>query len=1116
MRDALQPYQGPNTVNYLCIVVLELLGESSLRRLPALCAGFHSVNRTLEPRLQRAVMNLRLAGCAPSTLRELRLMVDRYQIHHRNLERARQENRQDQERHTLPRRFVIGDDLSIVKTWTKIPPADISAALTALCSILPLRTVAKLVPHDWRAAASINDGPGNFGGTVEPLAFEPPPPPTFPLDILGRGPGLVRWSELVAVANRYDELDVHRGKQEAGTRSWFRRLHDEKGASTARLLQASESGLVQADGIDLQGIKHLIGLPGAGKTTLLFLLAGLMSERGHRVCFLLPSIEVATAFVEKLSEYGVDSGLLYGQGETARNKHVLNFAATLAADSQGFGVSRVTAPFFATNCALAGFVTDEDEPFPHSTPPCRQLSQRSGRGKKSKPHQCSLSSICGRQMSERKLTSTNIWVGHVLSTDRMLSPLFTDTKVRHFEYIAKTFDLVVVDECDGMQNALDARGTPLTKLAGDSDSVWDALIQDLHSPAARGRNAFVAGSAVPTLLEMTGRFGRATERLTATVMHFDKKFRSDHANQLLTALSLIADMFPFDGNGDDESDAHRDAKGAFERLWDSAAKVIAFRHATPGKDNHDDEDETDLDRELAHSAFGFKASLSEVTAFHARVVQALEVWDRDGSDTAMQTVAATLRSAPGLRSPLGDDVFLNYAALLATVSLLVLQHFGLAPHLRLMNSEGIVSDRVFQSRPSKDLLSVVPESLVGRLSGVRYTVSDEGNVDIAQVGFAGTPRLLFDRAAKLESPTGNGGCAVLLTSATSLLEQSPSFHVHAGPHYVLQRPNAGTGWKLSRYRFLPLQDPSDVTRMLRFSGSRLADRERILVTMADQLLRGGPLAEVESALKTNDVVDAVGRKAGFVVNSYEQCALLYAHIQANYPSWRGRVRYLARAEPGGGVRSDAVTASDVERLGRDANWDLLVFPMNAIGRGVNIVYQFGPRIDKAMLGSLFFLTRPHPRADSLQLIQGMVARASQDFDQRHFETTAAALDALNMARRGAANTIDYLLRLPLAMQRLGKYAEPFVADQMIIILQTIGRAMRGDCPAFAYFVDSAWAPRSSVGGVDTRNSSMLVMMRGILRHCLHHSDASLRECYQNLYEPFFEPLNNIQNLQATE
>ena len=115
-------------------------------------------------------------------------------------------------------------------------------------------------------------------------------------------------------------------------------------------------------------------------------------------------------------------------------------------------------------------------------------------------------------------------------------------------------------------------------------------------------------------------------------------------------------------------------------------------------------------------------------------------------------------------------------------------------------------------------------------------------------------------------------------------------------------------------------------------------------------------------------------------------------------------------------------------------------------------------------------------------------------------------------RKVAVDQVKQLLRLPLVSSRLGSYARPFVADQMIIILQTIGRTMRGDRPAFVYFVDAAWAPASAHGMVDTERTSMLVMMRSILNECLSDPDPVARACYENLYTSFSVPLGHIENL----
>lgn len=1111
MREQLRPYSAVNRLNYLCIIASELLGEFSLVNIPALASGFESIEKTLFPDVVVALHNIRLANIAPTTVRELHLMADAYRLHFRQLE-LRMARGDETAKDELPQRYLINEDLTIKRTWTHLIPDDVVDALDALTSVQPLRHRELLPLHNPANTAEITAEP-RYSSVVMPLGFEPPEPPTYNLDRVGEAPGMVSWKSLIEVANRFDAIDESKGRQSPGERSWFKRLHDASGNPTAVLLEPGETGLVEAKGIDLSGLKHLIGLPGAGKTTLLYLLAGYLSHEGHSVCFLFPSIEVAGGFIETLAGYDVAVGLLSGQGETARTKHVLNFASALSNQNHGYGVTRKIAPFFATNCALAGFASDEDQDFPHTTPPCMEIMQRPHSGKRPRRHRCALSSVCGLQRGERELSSATIWAGHILSTDRRVSPLFTDAEVRHFEYLARTFDFLVVDECDGAQSNLDVRGTPMLKLAGDSESLWSTLIRDLHDPAARGNNAFVAGVTMPTLLEMTGRFGRATERVVGRLLHMPERFRNDNANVLHTSLSIISDMFAYEDDWDDSKKAaFLDARKAFELIFDAAVKQVAFRQ-TVLHDDHDEDDEeaSDLERSIAEAAKLTGKANEEVREFYERLLQSIEIWERDGSENSIVGVANVLRTTPGLLSSHDDETFYAYSALLVSVTLLVLQHFGLAPHLHLLNSQNLVSDNVFESRCSKDQLAILPESLVGRLSGVRYSISEEGNVDVAHVGFAGTPRMLPQRMIELGVERG-GGMAVLLTSATSMLEQSPSFHVGVGPDYVLRRPNAGSGWEKSKYVFLPKKDPQNTQVALRFSGAKMHQRERVLKTIVDQLLRHGVMSDVEQAIRENDVENGVGRKAAFIVNSYEQCEMLFDHIQANHSNWRGRVRYLVRPKLHGSLHEAAITASEVERLGEDQGWDLLIFPMSAIGRGVNIVYRYGPRQDKAMLGSLFFLTRPHPRGDSLQLIQGLVARDSERFDRRQFSNTAEALVELKKARKETTQTIEYLLRMPLVAQALGKYAEPFVADQMIMTLQTIGRAMRGDCPAFVYFVDAAWAPNSANGQPDTERTSMLVMMQNILRQCLNHPDHAVRECYQNLYQSFSVPMSTITNL----
>lgn len=1219
MREHLQPYKGPNRFNFLCILATELLGVNHLRDMPSLLAGFDSVLSTLSPGVATAIRNLRLDQLAPITESDVRLLVQIYQAHHARQKmatRPRAQGVSDQgqpfgsaARHanqTLPlwsdgpedeeptgsataalvdgrgatttetadsdatqqdgivARFVIDERLNVRKSWTHVIPDDVKCALQSLTAPLPVRMRPQRLMHDPTLPATVRHHRSPVEALVEPLGFMPPAPPMADVTVTGKAPGVVHWADLALWADRFDEIDVKVGRQRPGMRSWWRRLHTAEGEPIAELMRADAAGLVPTPSIELVGIKHLIGLPGAGKTTLLYLLAAWMYERGYRVCFLFPSIEVSNAFVETLARYGIDSALLFGQSDRSRSKHVANFASAVGQDNRGYGVTRANADFFATNCALAGYSSEEDIPFPHEQPPCGQVIQRAtdaagdlAKGCKvtrARMRQCALSSVCGRQFAERKLSTASVWAGHVLSTDREVSPLFSTVKMRQFEYLARSFDLVVVDECDGAQQNLDARGTPLLKLSGDADSVWNRLLMDLHAPAAQGRNAFVAGANIPNIMAMSGRYGIAAERLTAAIIHAPDKFRKDMANKLLTAVSLLAEMYPdaheeagWEREGEETEQArearrerHQQKLQVIETVWQQVAKRVAYRSGMPLLDDGDedrhgegrnDEGETGCEgpdageRRMAHHWLGGRElvakmaatvgiSPEELLAYSDALFETLDRWDRDATEQLIKPIVSHLRQAPGL-TPLKDEVeFFELARLLSHVSLLVFQHFGLAPHLRLLNAQGILGDDVFESRPSREFLALVPESLVGRLSGVRYTVADEGDVDISHVGVAGTPRLLVRRMLELGHEKGQGP-AILMTSATSMLAPSPSFHVHEGPHYVLRRPNAGDGWSRSRYEFLPMKQPQDSRKSLFFSGARLSQREQILQNMVDQLLADGELSQVESAIAQNDVQDGVRRKAAFVVNSYDQCRLVYDHIRGHHPSWRSRVRVLVR----GGVLGDAsvsaehaITASEVERLGDDDGWDLFVFPMSAIGRGVNVVFRRGPRAGRAMLGSVFFLTRPHPKTDSLSFLQGIVARESEAFDRQRFRSLPEALRAMRQGRSELSFKVRQLLRMQQSARSLGPYAEEFVADQMIMILQTIGRAMRGDCPAFIYFVDAAWAPMSAIGRKDTARTSMLLMMREILGKCIEHEQPAIKACYENLYRTFFTPLSQVQGV----
>ena len=246
------------------------------------------------------------------------------------------------------------------------------------------------------------------------------------------------------------------------------------------MLSPQGTGLAPTDRIDLDDVSHMIGLPGAGKSTLIFLLVVLLARQGRRVTLLVPSIEFALALDADLTRYEVPTALLVGQSPDARRRHATRLAERIATmDSGGFGQTAAGAELLGTRCALAGFVSVPPAgfDFPHDRPPCSVAAPGSGqegrKGRARKETGSVRSPYVLRTAALRRGGSPTptalVHIGHVISTEVVASPHFHAERMRQFEMLARTSDLVIIDEVDGAQAALDQKGIAELDLFGSSE-----------------------------------------------------------------------------------------------------------------------------------------------------------------------------------------------------------------------------------------------------------------------------------------------------------------------------------------------------------------------------------------------------------------------------------------------------------------------------------------------------------------------------------------------------------------------------------------------------------------------------------------------------------------------
>jgi len=547
---------------------------------------------------------------------------------------------------------------------------------------------------------------------------------------------------------------------------------------------------------------------------------------------------------------------------------------------------------------------------------------------------------------------------------------------------------------------------------------------------------------------------------------------------------------------------------ALRSFWDGCVQTALFRRT---------EHEEGLEFDNDSVAFDLGVKPSKLVACSESLSNLLRDWlSEPVPNIRDEVLAKAMQITFDLCEPkamLSGPEKLELFRFLVEVTALVFQFLRLVPAQQAMVAEGVHREPLFQDGISEDLARSVPDALLGRLSGIRFHVEDvrgRATVRIQYVTFRGAPRVLLYRMHELHRHEGqSSGPAVLMASATSYLEESPSYHVPVGPHIVLRRRISDASWRDSIYKFDPIPDSQSKDGKLRFSGSPVEKRKRILCAMIDHYFEG------ESPLVQRLVNDFdPGRRVGFVVNSYEQVRWCKEHLSRKYPVLAEKIIGVIDRPP---IENsgDWITTAQVEKLNARDDWIAIVFPMRSLARGVNIVFEQGQRRRDALIGSLVFLTRPHPASESLDLVAGIAGSQTLAFDQRKFEGNWGVPEFHRewvLARAKLMAIVRRLLRFPIMASKLGDLAEPFTADVMVDVLQTIGRAMRNGCKARVIFADAAWAPNSAVGGADDADSSMLVRMCAILEKRVSSIDPIEREIYQALYEPFLEPLRRCHGL----
>lgn len=188
--------------------------------------------------------------------------------------------------------------------------------------------------------------------------------------------------------------------------------------------------------------------------------------------------------------------------------------------------------------------------------------------------------------------------------------------------------------------------------------------------------------------------------------------------------------------------------------------------------------------------------------------------------------------------------------------------------------------------------------------------------------------------------------------------------------------------------------------------------------------------------------------------------------------------------------------------------------MNAIGRGFNILNANG----KAAFGTGYFLTCPYPHPHDTQAIAQELNRRALDWadnpDFIAWKEDGIQQRAEAVRRRAAQcwRSAEYRSYYSTLRNDKELYAFPrrdLAATTAGLIIQAVGRLLRGGVPFYAYFVDAAWAPNYAKDKTaETPRTSLLAAIIDLLEDYVHDDPIG-----NALYEPLADAIAAIENFE---
>ncbi len=909
------------------------------------------------------------------------------------------------------------------------------------------------------------------------------------------------------IASEIDQLRLQRGLSTAlgSQKSWLELVDNLLGYRAI----LPDGSLASKNNVPLHidGHAYVVGAVAAGKSTIAKLIladAALHPEKEIRITLVVSDTTAALNLADELNTlfctWGEKPVAVPLIGRSTRDLHLqrLYRSSKFRPDHWALRWLNPACPLqaLATEQAPCGVLPGKE--------PCESLYQPPKKpGGRKTYHYCPLFAVCPSKQLYRDMPIARIWITTPGALGKSSLPAQIERRKVHLtEIVYEQSDLVIFDEADTIQQWFDNLFAEEVILTNGSDGLLD--IEDVETA-----QAWVPRRTQPT---STRRWvGR--NYFTALTLGYKLAWR-------LLGLPKWEECL-----GQDRIEADKKAQSVVFHL-DKLSQKDPITIDRPKKNAQNDP--------VYRLALIMRALIAAGDSAHnSSVRDECQAWIEDFIPNIQQTLQKLAQETIAWRIQVDKGTYTDQEIpeppdnldTLAQRLEFVLSVMSLDRNIRIVfyewynKPENMLTDLNEHSleRSPSNLTDILPIPPTGRMFGTYYSKDLEIGQDekkdfvlhsgLSVFGYPNIGRWYFLHFHELFSDLdGRRGPNVLSLSGTSWLPHSSQWHITLPPQGILDPSiEAQEAITQSNFFYIPQYAwKKKALKPIRISGSPeklqpIKDMIRALATSRSG--RKAPLQEELDQLQQlaqeeprywNDR----GRLL-LIANSYEQAEWAHRELKLSElarTALPGEIRYLARTNNDNDevMADDMVYRSDIEDFAR-TNGKILIAPLQAIGRGYNILNQDG----KAAFGAIYFLTRPMPYpADTQSLARELNRRTEdwcRDIQLMLWQEPMLQEKAIQLRQKASeywrkAELRSYYHTLNHEDEKNNNdttYSEVFdlAATTAGLIIQACGRLLRGGVPFHAFFVDAAWAPKNAKDrkAQETLKTSLLTAMIEVLQ-----------------------------------